>query len=503
LNPFSSGVATNVATGQVNPASGMINPATGLPGTFNPNTVNSREVLNYIFGTLDLEETSDVFVVDLVVDGESGIKLPGGNIGWAVGLQYREDGFERKASDFSDRAVTPCADSVVNPAATCATQNGPFGFQSAFDEIDIDDDVYGVFTEFSLPLAQKLQAQLAFRYEDYGGRIGSSSNPKLAVRYQATEWLTFRASASSTFRGPVLTQAQTDVLTSFQLVPFFNSVRPFDNTANPNLTPEEADNYNIGFLVNTEKLSISLDYFQIKLKDKLTRENGPDVVSAFFGTNTAAPRAVINANCGNPNLATLQARFTFLNGTCGIDNLLRVQANFVNGPEERVKGIDYTASYNFNETWGGNLLVGVDATYNLEYERDNFFIEGVLVPNVGGRDFVGTRGGIQALPELRGSVFAEYNRSINNIRITGRYVDGVTDLSPVSRVNGKNDEIASYFTTDIVYRLSMPSNLTVTAAVTNVADRDPPVIKNIDLNYDPFFYNPVGRAFKVAVNKRF
>jgi hypothetical protein len=49
----------------------------------------------------------------------------------------------------------------------------------------------------------------------------------------------------------------------------------------------------------------------------------------------------------------------------------------------------------------------------------------------------------------------------------------------------------------------MPSNLTVTAAVTNVADRDPPRVKNLDLNYDPFFFNPVGRAFKVAVNKRF
>jgi iron complex outermembrane receptor protein len=487
LNPFSTGVAANVATGQVNSL------------TFNPATVNSREVIDFITGTLDLEETTDVLVVDLVFDGDSGVKLPGGNITWAVGAQFREDGFDRELNDLSNRAITPCADSIVNPAATCSFNTGPFGFQSGFTRVNVDDEVYGVFTEFSLPLAEKLQAQLAFRYEDYGGRTGSTSNPKLALRYQATDWLTLRGSASSTFRGPVLTQAQTDILTVFQFVPFFQAVRPFDNFTNPNLQPEEADNFNVGFLINTEKLSLSLDYFQIKLKDKILNENGPDVVAAFFGT----PQMPQN-NCGRAGFEALQSRFTFTNGTCGINNLLRVRANFVNGPDEEVRGLDYTGTYNLTNVLGGNLLLGVDATYNLEYERDNFFIEGILAPTAGGRDFAGTRGGIQALPELRGSVFTEYNRSIHNVRVTGRYVDGVTDLSPAALTpTGQRDEIASYFTTDIVYRLSMASNLTVTAAVFNVADRDPPRIKNLDLNYDPFFYNPVGRAFKVAVNKRF
>jgi len=485
LNPFSTGVARNAATGQVNP-------------NFDPTAVNTREVIDFVTGTLDLEETTDVLVVDLVFDGDSGIKLPGGTIGWAVGAQFREDGFERQLSDLSNRAITPCADSVVNPAATCQLQTGPFGFQSGFNAVDVSDDVYGVFTEFSLPLAEKLQAQLAFRYEDYGGDTGSTSNPKLALRYQATDWLTLRGSASSTFRGPVLTQAETDVITIFQFVPQFQAVRPFDNFANPNLTPEEADNFNVGFLVNTEKLSLSLDYFQIKLKDKIVVENGVDVFNAFFGTPG------VN-NCGRAGFENLQRRFTF-NGACNINNLLRVRANVINGPDERVKGLDYTGTYTFNDVFGGNLLLGVDATYNLEYERDNFFIEGIRVPIAGGRDFAGTRGGIQSLPELRGSVFAEYNRSIHNVRLTGRYVDGVTDLRTdptIVDANGKLDEVASYFTTDVVYRLSMASNLTVTAAVTNVADRDPPRVKTLDLNYDPFFYNPIGRAFKVAVNKRF
>ena len=34
-------------------------------------------------------------------------------------------------------------------------------------------------------------------------------------------------------------------------------------------------------------------------------------------------------------------------------------------------------------------------------------IEGILIPNAGGRDFIGTRAGVQMLPELRGALFAE------------------------------------------------------------------------------------------------
>ena len=395
LNPFSTGIAANVSSGQVNPLRGM-------GGTFDPTTVNSREVFDFITGTLDSEETTDIFVVDLVLDGESNIKLPGGNVAWAFGAQYREDGYKRELSDLSNLAITPCADSVVNPAASCTLTAGPFDFQTGTREFDIDSDVYGVFTELSLPLAGALQAQVAFRYEDYGGSTGSTSNPKLAVRYKAAEWLTFRASASSTFRGPVLSQSLTPPITTLQFAPIFGAVRPFDNFGNPDLRPEEADNFNVGFVINTESLSLSLDYFQIELENKILNENGPDVLNAFFGT----PQRPLN-NCGRPGFEALQARFTFANGVCSSANLLRTRANAINAPDERIKGLDFAASYTFRNVARGDVLVGVDGTYNLEYERDPFFIEGILVPTAGGRDFVGTRGGIQGLPELRGSLFAE------------------------------------------------------------------------------------------------
>ena len=90
------------------------------------------------------------------------------------------------------------------------------------------------------------------------------------------------------------------------------------------------------------------------------------------------------------------------------------------------------------------------------------------------------------------------------MRATGHYVDGVTDLRDAARNrDGSRDEIGSYFTTDLVYRLSLPSELTITGAVFNVADRDPPAVRLTDYNYDPFFGNPMGRAFKLGLSKQF
>lgn len=176
----------------------------------------------------------------------------------------------------------------------------------------------------------------------------------------------------------------------------------------------------------------------------------------------------------------------------------------VNGPTEDIKGVDFSGSYLFDDLLGSALRVGLNGTYNLQYTRGRFFIENVEVPSIGNRDFVGTRGAIQALPELRGQVYAEFARDRHSLRLSGTYIDGVTDLNDGSRdPNGARDEIPSHFTTDLVYRYKMPSDLTFTAAVFNLTDRDPPAVRQMDFSYDPLFFNPIGRAVKVEFEKRF
>lgn len=90
------------------------------------------------------------------------------------------------------------------------------------------------------------------------------------------------------------------------------------------------------------------------------------------------------------------------------------------------------------------------------------------------------------------------------MRLTSRYIDGVTDLRPAvaDPVTGEQFEVGSFLAHDLVYRVTLPSQTTLTAAVINFTDRDPPFAR-LELNYDPFITNPIGRSFKLALNKRF
>jgi iron complex outermembrane recepter protein len=153
---------------------------------------------------------------------------------------------------------------------------------------------------------------------------------------------------------------------------------------------------------------------------------------------------------------------------------------------------------------GGELTLGLDASYLLKYERDRLLVEGVEITGAGGRDFAGTRGGFVTLPELRGSTYVDWGTETQNVRLTARYIDGMTDLRDqvADPVTGKRFEVGSFLTYDLVYRLSLPMQTTLTAAVFNLTDREPPATR-LELNYDPIIANPVGRAVKLGLNKRF
>jgi iron complex outermembrane receptor protein len=62
-------------------------------------------------------------------------------------------------------------------------------------------------------------------------------------------------------------------------------------------------------------------------------------------------------------------------------------------------------------------------------------------------------------------------------------------------------EVGSFLTHDLVYLLKLPGETTVSASVFNVTDRDPPLVR-LDLSYDPFIGNPLGRYFKVGMVKK-
>ena len=200
FNPFSEAIGYSAITKSFNP-------------TFVPAVANSQELINWLTLEGSGREINELLVWDAVFDKELDIELPGGKIGWAGGVQARNEKYQTELSDISNRAKQPCP--WTNPYAVtlgfttadqltpnCNPKNGLVAFGVPGDNANTSRTVYGAFSEVALPITDSINMQAAIRYEDYGSDGGSTVDPKVAIKWQALEWVALRGSFQTTFRGP-------------------------------------------------------------------------------------------------------------------------------------------------------------------------------------------------------------------------------------------------------------------------------------------------------------
>jgi len=320
FNPFSNAVQKNAVTGQTNP-------------NYNSALANNPELVRWFFRRSSTTATQRAFVADAVVNGTLPITLKGGDIGWAAGAQFRHDSYEAQFDALGNQLVTPCIDSTFNGSGSCTSKNGAFMFLGVSQPQNLDGNEYAVFTEFSLPFTDNFSAQLAARYEDYGGNVGSTFNPKIALRWQATDWLAFRASAGTTFRGPPLTQLSNNSVTALSFIA--GSFRAIDLFGNANLDPETATTYSAGAIFEAAGLKATVDWWRFDFDNPIVGEPSASIVATMFPGGSTA-------NCGVAAYAALQARFTF-QGACSTTTIARVKTQYVNGPAVKTSGVDVLA----------------------------------------------------------------------------------------------------------------------------------------------------------------
>jgi iron complex outermembrane receptor protein len=496
FNPFSTGIERNALSGVAN--AGFVGRA------------NSAELARWMFNDGGSTVLNETLTFEGVVSGKlPWLALPGGQIGWGLGAQYRNTATLVEAPDLSNFNLNPCTDEGM-PLSNCA--NDPRGVGGIFGSVvprDYDQSVKGVYGELGLPILDSLDLQLAVRTEWHDA--GDTTNPRASIRWEIVEGLALRASAQSTYRAPPLAFLDPNIATTISQQ--IGAVRiPFDSTGNADLKPETSDNYNVGLIFDFGGFSATLDYWQFKLEDQLVLEDSTAIVNAMFPTPTTN-------NCGNPAYADLQARFSFTNAGCSnVANIARVNRRYTNGAPVDASGIDLSTRYVL-PLGGGDLSIGVDATYNLDYEvgavtqfglrlAEPYDAVGKLNVNIDPR----------ALPQWRGQLLANYAIGAHNVRWVFRYIGdmldqragggGVNDpLNPVAgfpagtRVTG-GVNIAAYKTHDLFYTWDVLDKTTVSLSVVNALDEDPPLTRN-EYSYDPFTASPLGRVFKVGFRQAF
>jgi iron complex outermembrane receptor protein len=266
---------------------------------------------------------------------------------------------------------------------------------------------------------------------------------------------------------------------------------------NPTLNPEKSDSYTLGVVLQPlPKLSATVDYFDIKVKDVI----GPIPPSL-------AVQQCISAGqfCGlihrDPRTGSLWFGNGFVTGTN------------VNLGSLKTTGIDVTANYNWDlDKWGG-LAFALTGTWLHE-----FIVE--PVPGLGTYNCAGFYGNTCGAatsgpaPKWRHVFTTTWNTPWSWLAgARWRFFDSVKiDTSSSESLlagsfNPKDQELGrrNYF--DIFAQWDINKNFTVRGGVNNLFDRDPPITSQGNLPYYngntfPQTYD-IGRNIFINVNAKF
>lgn len=248
----------------------------------------------------------------------------------------------------------------VDPVYT-AVGVGSNGFPGYSDEYigTYERDSYAVYADISGDLTDELFAQAAIRYEDYSD-FGSELVYKVAGIYQLTEEIGLRSSFGTGFRAPTPgQQGTTNVSTRLPNgFPVATGLFPASSAVAQALgaealKPEKSTNFTLGMTADYGDVTLTIDYYNIKLEDRVNAVSTMDVSTTVVTDPDAEGYqayqnylALESANVVGAN--TIGGVFFFQNAFDTVTEGLDVVATY--NMESSMGDTTFTASFNYNNT---------------------------------------------------------------------------------------------------------------------------------------------------------
>lgn len=473
--------------------------------------VNPPELYQWLLGNASSDTDYKQRVIDWVFAGDL-FDLGDQPVGLAVGYQQRRD----KGKQLYDSALT--------------SDNLDFAFGADNWSGKLTTNAF--FAELAVPIGDRFTANFAVRYEDFDEINEDTTDPKVTLLWQPLDGLSLRGSWGTSFRVPSLQQtfgALTTVANQVDLVGG-TAFKPSITQGNPDLVPESATNYGIGFSWIPvegflEGFALDVDYFHYDYDDIITRESSSTLIAEDNAALAAYAAANLGGSCATLNDCYIQAIDPDLPGgpvgnreqviRNGQAIMVRLLPNFANANKAEISGIDINTSYTF-DTGIGMWRLGLQSAWIEKYEVD--------VPNSAGGvttfDAVGnynsTNPVARPLPEWR--VNGTVNWSFNNHRVflIVKYVDGIESDVPAgtrgffaatARLAG-NDSVAdelgdtkiqSMTTADLQYsysfgQMSLLQDSTLSLGIMNLTNEEAPVV-GVVTAYDGRLHDGRGRMW--------
>lgn len=264
---------------------------------------NGGEAMAYSFGTFVTRDklTQQVANLNAAFDTGRFLTLPGGPVGVAVGAEYRMERTRERNDPF-----------VVAGGTENVATNSAGGYNVTEGYVELSAPIF----RDAGPLLDELTLDAAYRGAHYSS-VGGVSAYKVGGVYGPASWLKLRGTWSRAVRAPNITEAFLPTASATftlkdpcsveniasnvnyaancaaaGLPPGFTATSNLSVTGtisgNRELDPETSNSYTVGFVLQpsmVSNLSISLDYYSIRIKDAITLVGAQDIVNNCYGSS--------------------------------------------------------------------------------------------------------------------------------------------------------------------------------------------------------------------------
>lgn len=420
--------------------------------------------------------------------------LPGGDVAVALGVDYRRESYEFNGSD---------AGSI---------QAQPDIFNVAFDNINAltpkKRDVKAAYAEVLFPIFDMLEITAAGRIDDYTG-FGSTFNPKVAFKFQPTDWLMFRGSYNTGFRVPTFNQifngtTQTTTTSATIVDPFRCPSLLVDNTppidpncasilpalltgGNPALGPEEAKQFSLGVVFRpAPRFSASVDWWSIDVDGTITELTTQQLLE---------------------NAALFPDRFI----RDGANSIIAFDRRWINAGARKTQGLEVALRGGI-DGFGGSIDAGLDGTYLLKKKERLTSTAPYSNSLLGIFSLTGDLG-----IRWKHNAFVSYSNDDFSFSLSQIFRSGYKNFVLPNFLNPRgatrpdyNDRVKPYaiYNMALTYNGLAP-NYQITFGIRNLFDKDPPFAITYDTNFgsggswEPRVADPRGRSFTLSVETKF
>jgi outer membrane receptor protein involved in Fe transport len=438
--------------------------------------------------------------------------LPAGDMGFALGAEYRED----KSSYRPDQAK----------------QSGDILGFNAQQPISGSFDVKEIFGELRIPLVNGapgigfLDAELGIRYSDYS-TVGDVTAYKAGLNWSPVDAVRVRGMYQRASRAPSLfeilengdqgytgiyydpcegadplvdpdtaafcaEQGVTDTLT-FNTGSTQNEFFEYGSAA---LKEETTNTWTLGVVLQPDlipDLQISIDYWNIEVEDYINPLGGGaiGVIDACFVSLDLNGPACYSDELGLPLIYR------------DLSSNLKVNVPLVNESRLKTSGVDLQVQYGIPMDFASKRISGLGETLQLSFMLswlDEYVLDGI--------DYADTSGyyNIQGtFPEYKAVLRLAYDIGPVNAAWTTTYIDAMKNQGNIPAFeDGGYNSIPSHTYHDLSAAWAIDETFELSAGIRNLFDKEPPVYDNyIDQNTDPSSYDMVGRFYFAGVRARF